>query len=112
MRGRGILRVLEAGFLSRLLRVNARLWLRGLAGLALAAGICFVAPGPLRAQQVSVAQHQKQSNKEAAKQDKARKKAAKNQAKAQKKAQKAQAKQLKKDRKSDAKANRQLHGGA
>jgi uncharacterized membrane protein YcjF (UPF0283 family) len=93
------------------LRLNARLWLRGVAGLALAAGLSILAPTPLRAQQVSVAQHQKQSAKDAAKQQKLQKKAAKNKAKAQKKAQKAQAKQLKKDRKSDAKANRQLHGG-
>ncbi len=65
--------------------------------------------GPAAAQQMSVAQYQRKSAKDAQKQQKLQKKAAKQQAKAQKKADKAQKKQLKAARKADAKANRQLH---
>jgi hypothetical protein len=61
-----------------------------------------------KAQQMSVAEYQRKSAKDAKKQQKLQKKAAKQQAKAQKKAEKAQKKQLKAARKADAKANRQL----
>jgi hypothetical protein len=61
-----------------------------------------------KAQQMSVAEYQRKSAKDAKKQQKLQKKAAKQQAKAQKKAAKAQKKQLKAARKADAKANRQL----
>jgi lipopolysaccharide export LptBFGC system permease protein LptF len=64
---------------------------------------------PATAQQMSVAQYQRKSAKDAEKQQKLQKKAAKQQAKTQKKANKAQNKQLKAARKADAKANRQLH---
>jgi hypothetical protein len=80
------------------------------AALVLAAALSGVSVAPARGQQMSVAEYQRKSAKDAEKQQKQRSKAAKNQAKAQKKANKAQAKQLKKDRASDAKANRKLHG--
>jgi hypothetical protein len=75
--------------------------------LLLALGIPWVVPA--RAQQMSVAEYQRKSAKDAKKQQKLQKKAAKQQAKAQKKAAKAQKKQLKAARKADAKANSQLH---
>jgi uncharacterized protein HemX len=89
--------------MSKKLRVN---W----AAMALAMALGAVCVAPALGQQMSVAEYQRKSAKDAQKQEKSRNKAAKNQAKAQKKAKKAQAKQLKKDRKSDAKANRKLHG--
>jgi hypothetical protein len=64
---------------------------------------------PTTAQQMSVAQYQRKSAKDAQKQQQLQKKAAKQQAKTQKKADKAQKKQLKAAQKADAKANRQLH---
>jgi hypothetical protein len=60
---------------------------------------------PAQAQQMSVAEYQRKSAKDAKKQAKS----AKLQSKAQKKADKAQKKQLKAGQKADAKANRQLH---
>lgn len=63
------------------------------------------------AQQMSVAQYQRKSAKDAKKQQKLQKKAAARQRKAQKKTAKAEKKQLKKGQKADAKANRQLHQG-
>jgi uncharacterized protein HemX len=80
------------------------------AAVALAVALGGVWVAPARGQQMSVAEYQKKSAKDAKKQEKLRGQAAKKQAKAQKKANKAQAKQLKKDRKSDAKANQKLHG--
>jgi hypothetical protein len=64
---------------------------------------------PAYSQQMSVAQYQRKSAKNAKEQQKQQKKSAKAQAKAQKKANKAQQKQLKAGQKADAKANRQLH---
>jgi len=64
---------------------------------------------PAEAQQMSVAEYQRKSAKDAKKQQKMQAKSAKLQAKAQKKADKAQKKQLKAGQKADAKANRQLH---
>jgi hypothetical protein len=64
---------------------------------------------PAHAQQMSVAEYQRKSAKDAKKQQKMQAKSAKLQAKAQKKADKAQKKQLKAGQKADAKANRQLH---
>jgi hypothetical protein len=64
-----------------------------------------------QAQQMSVAQYQRKSTKDAKKQQKLQKKMAAQQRKAQKKTDKAQKKQLEKARKADAKANRQLHQG-
>jgi hypothetical protein len=61
-----------------------------------------------KAQQMSVAQYQRKSAKDARKQQKAFKRGAKLQQKAQKRAAKAQAKSLKAGRKADAKANRQI----
>ena len=63
---------------------------------------------PLRAQQMSMAQYQGNSAKEARKQQKLTKKNAKSQRKIQKRAAKAQQKSLKAAQKADAKANRQL----
>jgi Mg-chelatase subunit ChlI len=60
------------------------------------------------AQQMSVAEYQRKSAKDAKKQQKAQKKAAAQQRKAQKRTAKAQKKALKKGQKADAKANRQL----
>jgi hypothetical protein len=75
--------------------------------LLIALSSSWAAPAP--AQQMSVAQYQRKSEKDAKRQQKLQKKAAKRQAKAQKKANKAQKKQLKAGQKADAKANRQLH---
>jgi hypothetical protein len=63
---------------------------------------------PLHAQQMSVAQYQRNSTKEARKQQKLTKKNAKQQRKIQKRAAKAQQKSLKAAQKADAKANQQL----
>ena len=73
-----------------------------LVGLGASCGI------PLHAQQMSVAQYQRSSAKEARKQQKLMKKNAKLQRKALKRAAKAQKKSLKAAQKADAKANRQL----
>jgi hypothetical protein len=90
------------------MRIERKLGMRRLAGLVLLAGLCAGWAAPVRSQQVSVAQHQRDSDRDARKQAKLQRKAAKRQAKAQKRLNKAQAKQLKKARKADAKANRQL----
>jgi hypothetical protein len=63
---------------------------------------------PLHAQQMSVAQYQRSSAKEARKQQKLTKKNAKQQRKILKRAAKAQQKSLKAAQKADAKANQQL----
>jgi hypothetical protein len=60
-------------------------------------------------QQMSVAEYQRKSAKDAKKQQKIQKKVAKQQQKAQKNAEKAAAKAQRKSQKADAKANRQLH---
>jgi len=64
---------------------------------------------PAHAQQMSVAEYQRKSAKDARKQQKLMKKNAKLQQNAQKRASKAQQKSLKAAQKADAKANRQLH---
>lgn len=64
---------------------------------------------PAHGQQMSVAEYQRKSAKDARKQEKLRKKNAKLEKKAQKRAAKAQKKSLKARRKADAKANRQFH---
>jgi hypothetical protein len=73
--------------------------------LTVLAGSCAVTT---KAQQMSVAQYQRKSVKDAKKQQKAFKRNAKLQQKAQKRAAKAQAKSLRAGRKADAKANRQI----
>lgn len=78
------------------------------AGIALLIALSGVRAVTVKAQQMSVAEYQRKSAKDAKKQQNLQKKAAKQQAKAQKKAAKAQKKQLKAARKADAKANRQL----
>lgn len=78
-------------------------------GLALLLLSAHCAP-PARAQQMSVAEYQRKSAKDAKKQQKLTKKNAKLQQKAQKRAAKTQQKSLKAGQKADAKANRQLHG--
>jgi len=77
--------------------------------LALLAGLTASCAIPLHAQQMSVAEYQRKSAKEARKQQKLTKKNAKRQRKVQKRAAKAQQKSLKAAQKADAKANRQLH---
>jgi len=77
--------------------------------LGLFAGLAASCAIPLHAQQMSVAQYQRNSAKEARKQQKLTKKNAKVQWKVQKRAAKAQKKSLKAAQKADAKANRQLH---
>jgi hypothetical protein len=64
---------------------------------------------PVHAQQMSVAEYQRKSAKDARKQQKLMKKNARLQQKAQKRAAKVQQKQLRAAQKADAKANRQLH---
>jgi hypothetical protein len=64
---------------------------------------------PVHAQQMSVAEYQRKSAKDARKQQKLMKKNARLQQKAQKRAAKAQQKSLRAAQKADAKANRQLH---
>ena len=77
--------------------------------LVLFVGLTASSAIPLHAQQMSVAQYQRNSAKEARKQQKLTKKNAKLQRKVQKRAAKAQQKSLKAAQKADAKANRQLH---
>lgn len=76
--------------------------------LGLLAGLTASCVIPLHAQQMSVAQYQRYSAKEARKQQKLTKKNAKQQRKVEKRAAKAQQKSLKAAQKADAKANRQL----
>lgn len=83
--------------------------IKRIAAFVLLAGLSAYIPQPARAQQMSVAEYQRKSAKDAKKQQKIQKKMAKQQAKADKKAARAQQKSLKKDQKADAKANRQLH---
>jgi hypothetical protein len=83
--------------------------MKRLLALVLLMGLTASCAIPLRAQQMSVAQYQRNSAKEARKQQKLTKKNAKQQRKAQKRAAKAQQKSLKAAQKADAKANRQLH---
>jgi hypothetical protein len=83
-------------------RIGCLLLLAGLSGPG-----AMVATG----QQMSVAQYQHKSAKDAKKQQQLQKKMAAQQRKAQKKTDKANKKQLAKARKADAKANRQLHQG-
>jgi len=80
--------------------------MKPLLALALLVGLTASDAIPLHAQQMSVAEYQRQSAKEAGKQQKLKNKNASLQRKAQKRADKAQQKSLKKDA---AKANRQLH---
>lgn len=84
---------------------------RRIAALVLLLALCGSCVIGTPAQQMSVAQYQRKSAKDAKKQQKLQKKAAAQQRKAQKKTEKAQKKQLEKGRKADAKANRQLHQG-
>ena len=81
---------------------------RRLAALVLMVGFTASCSIPLDAQQMSVAEYQRKSAKDARKQQKLRKKNAKLQQKAQKRAVKAQRKSLKAAQKADAKANRRL----
>jgi uncharacterized protein HemX len=85
--------------------------IRAIAGLtvAVALGAGMAAPVRVFAQQMSVAEYQKKSAKDAAKQQNLMKKSAKQKEKAQKKLDKANKKQLEKARKSDAKATAALH---
>ena len=76
--------------------------------LVLLVGLTTSCAIPLHAQQVSVAEYQRKSGKEARKQQKLMKKNAGLQQKAQKRAAKAQQKSLKAAQKADAKTNRQL----
>jgi hypothetical protein len=82
--------------------------MKSLIALLLLVGITAPCAIPLLAQQMSSAQYQRNSAKEARKQQKLTKKNAKQQRKIQKRAAKAQQKSLKAAQKSDAKANRQL----
>jgi hypothetical protein len=83
--------------------------MKRVAALALLLTFSSAVSTPVEGQQMSVAQQQRKSAKDAKRQEELQKKAAKQQAKAQKKAEKAQKKQLKAAQKADAKANRQLH---
>jgi hypothetical protein len=85
--------------------------MKGVGVLVLLAMLSASGAMPVNAQQMSVAQHQRKSAKDARKQRKAMKKNAKLQRKAQKRTAKAQKKSLKADRKADAKANRKIHQG-
>ena len=80
--------------------------MKRLLALVLLVGLTASGAIPLRAQQMSVAEYQRESAKEARKQQKLMKKNARLQRKAQKRAAKAQQKSLKAARKADAKANR------
>jgi hypothetical protein len=82
--------------------------MKRLLALVLLVGVTAPCAIPLHAQQMSVAQYQRNSAKEARKQQKLTKKNAKVQRKVQKRAAKAQKKSLKAAQKADAKANRQL----
>jgi hypothetical protein len=83
--------------------------MKRLLALVLFVGLTAPCAISLRAQQMSVAQYQRNSAKDARKQQKLTKKNAKVQRKVQKRAAKAQKKSLKAAQKADAKANRQLH---
>lgn len=83
--------------------------MKRLFALVLLVGLADSCASPLPAQQMSVAQYQRNSSKEARKQQKLTKKNAKLQRKVLKRAAKAQQKSLKAAQKADAKANRQLH---
>jgi hypothetical protein len=83
--------------------------MKPLLALVLLVGLTASDAIPLHAQQMSVAEYQRQSAKEAGKQQKLMNKNARLQRKAQKRADKAQQKSLKAAQKADAKANRQLH---
>ena len=83
--------------------------MKRLLALALLLGFTASYASQLHAQQMSVAEYQRKSAKEARKQQKLMKKNARLQQKAQKRAAKAQQKSLKMAQKADAKANRQLH---
>jgi len=85
------------------------LTMKRLLALVLLVGLTASCVIPLHAQQMSVAEYQRKSAKEARKQQKLMKKNARLQHKAQKRAAKAQQKSLKAAQKADAKANRQLH---
>lgn len=82
--------------------------MKRLLALVLLAGLTASCAIPLHAQQMSVAQYQRNSEKEARKQQKLTKKNAKQQRKVLKRAAKAQQKSLRAAQKADAKANRQL----
>jgi hypothetical protein len=83
--------------------------MKPLLALVLLVGLTASDATPLCAQQMSVAENQRRSAKDAAKQQKLTNKNARSQRKAQKRADKAQQKSLKAAQKADAKANRQLH---
>ena len=85
------------------------LTMKRLLALVLLVGLTASSAIPLRAQQMSVAQYQRNSAKEVRKQQKLMEKNAKVQRKVQKRAAKAQKKSLKAAQKANAKANRQLH---
>ena len=85
------------------------LTMKPLLALVLLVGLTASDATSLHAQQMSVAEYQRQSAKEAAKQQKLMNKNARLQRKAQKRADKTQQKSLKAAQKADAKANRQLH---
>jgi len=82
--------------------------MKRLLALGLLVGFTASCAVPLQAQQMSVAQYQRNSAKDARKQQKLTKKNAKRQRKIEKRAAKAQKKSLKAAQKSDAKANQQL----
>jgi hypothetical protein len=84
------------------------LTMKRLLALGLLVGLTASCAIPLHAQQMSVAQYQRNSTKDARKQQKLTKKNAKQQRKILKRAAKAQKKSLKAAQKADAKANRQL----
>jgi hypothetical protein len=84
------------------------LTMKRLLALVLLVGLTASCASRLRAQQMSVAQYQRDSAKEARKQQKLTKKNGKVQRKVLKRAAKAQQKSLKAAQKADAKANRQL----
>jgi hypothetical protein len=83
--------------------------MKRLLAMVLLVGLTASHASPLHAQQMSVAQYQRNSAEEARKQQKLTKKNAKVQRKVQKRAAKAQKRSLKAAQKADAKANRQLH---
>jgi hypothetical protein len=83
--------------------------MKPLLALVLLVGLTTSDVIPLHAQQMSVAEYQRQSAKEARKQQELMNKNARLQRKAPKRADKAQQKSLKAAQKADAKANRQLH---
>jgi hypothetical protein len=93
------------------LRFDAKLnlMMNRLLALGLLVGLTASCAIPPHAQQMSVAEYQRNSAKAAGKQQKLIKKNARLQRKAQKRAAKAQQKSLKAAQKADAKANQQLH---